>query len=322
MITGIHHTGLVVRDLEASIAFFTRGADFTVASRFDIADTPPNRSLLQVDCAGGRAALLRGTLGCVELFAFDAATNAAPVRSDIFAAGIRHICIQGALDDVLFDRMVHAGATAHARPSGLGTGNLYAYIRDPEGNVIEVEGVPWTPQEFASAWYAHTAIVTPDIRRLSDFYAMVTGAPVHRRGTFGPDHKFDRVGGLTNMRFHGAWLRTANAELEFWQYVAPLTAPAPRRVMTALGWNHVCFETNDIDADVARLSAAGIELHAPVQQSGAARIAFFRDPDGNVFELLQPQAGAINVAALTAEADASALRAARDAYHGRQAAAT
>ena len=314
MITGIHHTGLVVRDLDAGIAFFAAGADFAVVSRFDVADTPGKRALLQVADATGRAALLRGTLGCIELFEFAATAGAEPRRPDIFEAGIRHICIQGALDDVLFDRMIAVGASGHARPSGLGTGNLYAYIRDPEDNVIEVEGVPWTPPGVTRAWYAHTAIVTPDIDRLSEFYAMVTGAPVHRRGTFGPDHKFDRVGGFTDARFHGAWLRTGNAELEFWQYVVPPTEPAPRRVMSAPGWNHLCFETGDIDADVARLHGAGVELHAPAEETGTARIAFFRDPDGNVFELLEPQAGAITVAALTAEGDAPALRAARDAH--------
>ncbi len=312
MITGIHHTGLVVRDLDAAIAFYAAGADFAVVSRFAITDTPATRELLQVPDAAGEAALLRGTLGCIELFAF-AANRARPeCRPAVSQAGIRHICVQGALDEVLFSRLADAGAAWHARPSGLGTGNLYAYIRDPEGNILEVEGVPWAPAGEPRAWYAHTALVTPDIDRLSAFYARVTGAPVHRRGSFGPDVKFDVVGGFENARFHGAWLRTANAELEFWQYLEPETSPEPRRRVSDLGWNHLCFETDDLAADIARLTADGVEFHGPAMDFGGASVAYARDPDGNVFELLQPAAqSSLTVAALAADPGARALHHAR-----------
>ncbi len=315
MITGIHHTGLVVRNLDASIGFFTNGADFQAVSSFDVADTPANRALLQVTDATGRAVLMQGTLGCVELFEFAANNGKATLRSEIFDAGIRHICLQGGMNDILFDRMVAQGAKAHAPLSGLGTGNLYAYVRDLEENVIEIEGVPWQP-EVARAWYAHTAIVTPDIDRLSDFYAMITGSPVHRRGTFGPDHKFDVVSGLGDARFHGAWLRTGNAELEFWQYLAPPTVAVSRRVMTDPGWSHICFETDDIDGDVDRLRDAGVELHAPVGEFGNARVAFCRDPDGNAFELLElNESDMPTIATLNSMGDARLLRQARSAYY-------
>ncbi len=312
MITGIHHTGLVVRDLDAAIAFYCAGADFAVASRFAIADTPATRELLQLADATGEAALLRGTLGCIELFAFAVNRALSASRPAVSEAGIRHICVQGALDEVLFSRLVDAGAAWHARPAGLGTGNLYAYIRDPEGNILEVEGVPWAPTDQPRAWYAHTALVTADIDRLSAFYARVTGAPVHRRGSFGPDAKFDVVGGFENGRFHGAWLRTANAELEFWQYLEPETTPAPRRLMSDPGWNHLCFETDDLAADMARLTAEGAEFHGPAADFGGARVAYARDPDGNVFELLQPAAqSGLTVAALSSDADARAVHQAR-----------
>ena len=312
MITGIHHTGLVVRDLDAAIAFYAVGAHFAVVNRFAIANTPATRQLLQVADATGEAALLRGTLGCIELFAF-AANRALPdSRPAVSDAGIRHICVQGALDDVLFSRMVDAGADWHARPAGLGTGNLYAYIRDPDGNILEVEGVPWAPAGEPRAWYAHTALVTADIDRLSAFYAGVTGAPVHRRGSFGPDAKFDLVGGFKNARFHGAWLRTANAELEFWQYLEPETRAAPRRRVSDVGWNHLCFETGDLSAEIARLTADGVEFHGPAMDFGGARVAYARDPDGNVFELLQPAAqSGLTIAALSEDADARAVQQAR-----------
>ncbi|ESZ89118.1 MAG: hypothetical protein Q27BB25_00110 [Blastomonas sp. CACIA14H2] len=193
MITGLHHTGLVVSDLDAAIAFFTSQQAFAVASRFDLADTPENRAMLQMDDARARVALLRGTLGAIELFEYSDAGHCANPGREVYSAGIRHICLQQDLSDSLYDGFVSAGAASHSRPSGLGTGNSYVYIRDPEGNIIELEGVPWAPAAADRPWFAHTAIVSPDMPRLLAFYALLTGQESARQGAFGPDPKFDRV---------------------------------------------------------------------------------------------------------------------------------
>jgi catechol 2,3-dioxygenase-like lactoylglutathione lyase family enzyme len=292
MIEGVHHTGLSVLDLDAAIKFYTQAQSFELLYRFEVADSPVNRVMLQVENASARAAFMRGTLGCLELFEFAGRGLAAAPDRAVYAAGIRHICLQTEISDRLYDSLVTSGASAHARPSGLGTGNSYVYIRDPEGNLIELEGTPWAPAGASRPWFAHTALVTPDIDRLTSFYAMLTGIDVHRRGSFGPDAKFDLVAGIADVRFHGAWLRLSNAELEFWQYEAPKTVPAERRSAAAPGWNHICFESDDIASEYKRLIAQGIDLHGPPHDFGNAQVFFGRDPDGNIFEVLQPGRGA------------------------------
>ncbi|MFO0227026.1 MAG: VOC family protein, partial [Gammaproteobacteria bacterium] len=67
MITGLHHTGLAVRDLDAALAFYTREQAFRPVHRFAVADTPDNRALLQLPDASGEVVFLQGTLGCLEL---------------------------------------------------------------------------------------------------------------------------------------------------------------------------------------------------------------------------------------------------------------
>jgi catechol 2,3-dioxygenase-like lactoylglutathione lyase family enzyme len=51
----------------------------------------------------------------------------------------------------------------------------------------------------------------------------------------------------------------------------------------------------DIDASYAELSARGVPFHVPPEdfpdEAPTMRIAFFRDPDGNVLELVQPLDG-------------------------------
>lgn len=313
MITGIHHTGLVVPDLDAAIAFFaTRGA-FAPAARYRLDDSPSHRAALEIDDAGAEVALLRGTLGCLELFRFDAPVPQADPRH-VYSSGIRHICLQAEISDDLHRDMRSAGASGHAPPAGLGTGNSYVYLRDPWGDLLELEGVPWDPG-VTRPWYAHTAIVTPDIDRLTGFYAMLTGAPIVRRGTFGPNAKFDHVAGLKDIRFHGAWLRLANAEIEFWQYLEPASAAVTARRANEPGWNHICLETTDIRADHARLSAAGVALNGPPIMGERWSILFGRDPDGNLFELLQPNAAdGLDIAAMLGDVEARKVIAARDVY--------
>lgn len=315
MITGLHHTGLVVTDLDAAIAFYTSQQAFAVVSRFDLADTAENRVMLQLDDARARVAILRGTLGAIELFEYAGARHHADLEREVYSAGIRHICLQQDLSDRLYDGFVSEGAASHARPSGLGTGNSYVYIRDPEGNIIELEGVPWAPADADRPWFAHTAIVSPDMPRLLAFYAMLTGQDATRQGAFGPDPKFDRVAGIANVRFDGGWLRLSNAELEFWQYHQPQTTAVARRALNAPGWNHVCFESDDLAADYRRLLAQGIELHGPPQEVGSASVLFGRDPDGNVFELLQPaKSASLSVEAMMQEHQGRAVYIARTAW--------
>jgi predicted enzyme related to lactoylglutathione lyase len=54
-----------------------------------------------------------------------------------------------------------------------------------------------------------------------------------------------------------------------------------------LGNRHLAFYVGDVDAEAARLKAAGVEFTIePQDATGDVRLAFFRDPDGTVLELL------------------------------------
>jgi catechol 2,3-dioxygenase-like lactoylglutathione lyase family enzyme len=54
-----------------------------------------------------------------------------------------------------------------------------------------------------------------------------------------------------------------------------------------LGVRHLAFYVADVDAEAERLRAAGVELTLePTSATGDVRLAFFRDPDGTLLELL------------------------------------
>jgi predicted enzyme related to lactoylglutathione lyase len=52
----------------------------------------------------------------------------------------------------------------------------------------------------------------------------------------------------------------------------------------------VGLESDDVDADFARLTEAGVEFMEPPTEYGGLRIATLKDPEGNIVQLLQVSA--------------------------------
>jgi predicted enzyme related to lactoylglutathione lyase len=50
----------------------------------------------------------------------------------------------------------------------------------------------------------------------------------------------------------------------------------------------VGLDSDDVDADFERLTAAGVEFIEQPTDSGGLRIATLKDPEGNIVQLLQP----------------------------------
>ena len=63
-------------------------------------------------------------------------------------------------------------------------------------------------------------------------------------------------------------------------------------VLARQGWVHFAFEVKDIDAEFKELTAKGIKFHIEPRlfpdESPAVKLAFFKDPDGNDLELVEP----------------------------------
>ncbi|MER8500717.1 VOC family protein [Mesorhizobium sp. M0208] len=56
------------------------------------------------------------------------------------------------------------------------------------------------------------------------------------------------------------------------------------------GWHHLCLRLDDVDKAVAELKRRSVKIvHEPFDVPAiSSRIAFFSDPWGNIFELMQP----------------------------------
>ena len=57
--------------------------------------------------------------------------------------------------------------------------------------------------------------------------------------------------------------------------------------LNKLGFNHICFAVDDLDAEVAKLTAAGVQLRNEVMQFHSRKIVFLRGPEDVTVELAQ-----------------------------------
>ncbi|MFN0045526.1 MAG: VOC family protein, partial [Sphingorhabdus sp.] len=166
-------------------------------------------------------------------------------------------------------------------------GNQYAYARDPEGNIMEIEGLPYAPVGEPT-WMGHVAIVTRDMDAAIEFYSALFATEPNNRSRFGPGPQFDRMGGLVDAQIEGAWLPAGNVLLELWQFHAPdYHGAEDRRDPSDLGYAYICLETDALAEDLERLVALGGYLLSGIAENDLARVVFASDREGNVIQLLE-----------------------------------
>lgn len=117
----------------------------------------------------------------------------------------------------------------------------------------------------------HIAVICSDYARSKRFYVETLGLPVIRE-VFREERQ--------------SWkcdLDAGNAQIELFSFPAP-----PPRVShpEAAGLRHLAFTVADLDAEIARLHAHGVETEpVRVDPHTGQRFTFFADPDGLPLEL-------------------------------------
>lgn len=296
VVRGISYIGISVSDIDRTAAYFAGAGGLLEVDRSDLRGVALDRIAGKQVSAKTRT--LRSNSGQIRLMQFDrpaAAARAAGIVP-VQGPGITHVCFQSPDSKPIFPKFVAAGAKPLSR-----TGDLvqlrpdvpvkYAYLRDADGTMIEIEQLLLDNLTFDHRM-RHVAIASPDIDRTVAFYSAVLGkAPRERRSNL-VNKTLDVTANLDDLKLDVAWFQVGNLELEIWEYLNPAPTPATEaRPLEALGHNMIVFEVSAPAAALQRLQdAGGVSVAAPSPMDGG-EIAFGRDPDGNLLGFFRPGHG-------------------------------
>lgn len=295
-IKGIHHVSLSVRNLDRAVAYYTGVFGLTEVRRYRLTDRVSAGPKSGSRSIARNVTVVRGPNGQLELSQFDGAAEQPVSAMPVQGPGITHVCYQAPAASALYAKSKVLGGTIVSRgttPVDRGYGIQYAYVKDPDGIMYELEQLDKPP--FAdSVWVGHVALVTPDIDRLVMFYTKLLGVKPHNRiDNIRNSPKLDDIANIDSLKLRAAWFKTGNMTVEIWQFdnprTATITAPASA---TKIGYTSISFEVNNIRQTYDQLHNAGLTfLSIPVAVANATVVSL-RDPDGNLLNLVELPANA------------------------------
>ena len=289
-VIGIHHVGMSVTDLKASVEFYSQALGVRLQNTPDTMQAEDDSLGLSTS---SNSAVLAFPNGYLKLSEYDRSDFSPPPVLPVKGPGITHVCYQSPTSEDIYQRLINGGATTVSRGEQpvhlLGQGVYYAYARDHDGIMYETEHLDHAPFE-GPIWLSHAALVSPDLDRLVEFYSLLLDAKPNRRTDRASGPRFDEVAGYDNVMIRAAWFDIGNMILEMWQFVNPVT-PEPQRpsAIEDVGYNKVAFEVSDLQTEYERLTTLGVAFLSSPARSVDGWEVCLRDPDGNLISLIQPK---------------------------------
>lgn len=136
----------------------------------------------------------------------------------------------------------------------------------------------------------HINIVVSDLQKAKTFFLDLGFTEVISSRLSG--EQFTLVTGLPDIdaEFVGLSLHGSATKIELIQYFAPTGGRDPELSRAnQLGFRHIAFAVDDIEAEVARLKAKGVEFRSSIQvwEKTGKKLVYFHGPDGILLEFAQ-----------------------------------
>ncbi len=138
--------------------------------------------------------------------------------------------------------------------------------------------------------FDHVTIVVRDLAAARHFFSLLGFVEVKAVRISGP--QFSAYMGVVGIEAEHVTLVLAGAvprlEVQLLQYLHPDPLPEPAMDNLArVGFNHICFAVDDLEAEVARLTSAGVQLRNAVMEFHHRKLVFLRGPEGITVELAE-----------------------------------
>lgn len=304
-IVGFNHIGISVQNLAEILPFYLKATGLEVVKREKVSNSENADILFGEKGIAYETVTLKAPNMLLEITQFSTQAKVKRDKMPPQGPGMTHTCYQSPSWDSGYDKFLKAGADLLSRgnrPVDIGGyGVTYAYIYDPEGNMIEVEQLDrailkrnkvdsiWL--EKNPMWMTQVALLSPNLEKLTSFYQKVLEIPPYRMGEYGNNPRFDDIVDRDNLTFQAAWFRmdSGSKMLELMQYVEPIATSntTQKKSPMDLGYSF-SLEVEDIQAEYQRLKALGVPFRSEPLILGEFWIVFANDIDGNVFSLRQP----------------------------------
>lgn len=138
----------------------------------------------------------------------------------------------------------------------------------------------------------HTSFTVSDLDRSVAFYRDVLGFEVTSKAPRNPDI-VSRVTGIPGTEMMIAYVRGPDHSLELIQYLGPREGRGRVRSLPCdVGFAHIAFDVDDMDAAVAAAAASGVTVIGEVATidqgpNTGGKVAYLRDWDGVTVEFIQ-----------------------------------
>ncbi len=138
--------------------------------------------------------------------------------------------------------------------------------------------------------FDHVTVVVRDIDKARAFFSLLGLEETISKVIEG--EKFDAFMGIKDIKAEHVTLVLPGAvprmEVQLLKYHRPEISPdSDITRLDRLGFNHVCFAVADIESEVARLRAAGVEILNEIMDFHSRKLVFIRGPEGITLELAE-----------------------------------
>ena len=136
--------------------------------------------------------------------------------------------------------------------------------------------------------FDHATIVVRDLARATTFFELLGFK--REISVVIAGEKFARYMGVEGIEAEHVTLVLGGAsprtEVQLLKYRHPNPVPDPAiRNLAKLGFNHVCFAVDDIQAEVAKMKANGFATRNEIMDFHSRRLVFLAGPEGVTVEL-------------------------------------
>jgi catechol 2,3-dioxygenase-like lactoylglutathione lyase family enzyme len=152
---GIHHTSISTPDLERLATFYRDVLGFKECTRYGWpVGSHGLDKVIGVKGSSGEAVMLKAGNSIIEITQYlsPPPTPADPERL-VTQHGISHFCFDVSDLDGEYERLLAAGVVFHTKPRFVSNGaSKITYMRDPDGNVIELQEIIERDQPIMLDW--------------------------------------------------------------------------------------------------------------------------------------------------------------------------